>query len=186
MMQKKHIGEVLDIFFRAYKYFKMLSLYGDLPWVEHALSEDSEELYSPRDPRDVVAQNILNNLKYAEEHIKVDGDGNNTINRAVVQSLISRFCLFEGTWRKYHALQNATTYLEECTRASKEVMNKYTTLHPNYEELFNSESLDGINGIILYKEYATSQLCHGLTRMVRTGESQIEATKRCCRQLFVQ
>ena len=67
--------------------------------------------------------------------------------------------------------------LEECTRASKEVMNKYTTLHPNYEELFNSESLDGINGIILYKEYATSQLCHGLTRMVRTGESQIEATK---------
>lgn len=56
-------------------------------------------------------------------------------------------------------------------------MNKYTTLHPNYEELFNSESLDGINGIILYKEYATSQLCHGLTRMVRTGESQIEATK---------
>ena len=116
-------------------------------------------------------------MKYAEEHIKVDGDGNNTINRAVVQSLISRFCLFEGTWRKYHALQNATTYLEECTRASKEVMNKYTTLHPNYEELFNSESLDGINGIILYKEYATSQLCHGLTRMVRTGESQIEATK---------
>ena len=124
-----------------------------------------------------MAQNILNNLKYAEEHIKVDGDGNNTINRAVVQSLISRFCLFEGTWRKYHALPNATTYLEECTRASKEVMNKYTTLHPNYEELFNSESLAGINGIILYKEYATSQLCHGLTRMVRTGESQIEATK---------
>lgn len=85
--------------------------------------------------------------------------------------------MFEGTWRKYHALPNATTYLEECTRASKEVMNKYTTLHPNYEELFNSESLAGINGIILYKEYATSQLCHGLTRMVRTGESQIEATK---------
>ena len=174
--EKAHWRSV-GYFFRAYKYFKMLSLYGDLPWVEHALSEDSEELYSPRDPRDVVAQNILNNLKYAEEHIKVDGDGNNTINRAVVQSLISRFCLFEGTWRKYHALQNATTYLEECTRASKEVMNKYTTLHPNYEELFNSESLDGINGIILYKEYATSQLCHGLTRMVRTGESQIEATK---------
>ena len=32
-------------FFRAYNYFNMLSLYGDLPWVEHALSEDSEELY---------------------------------------------------------------------------------------------------------------------------------------------
>lgn len=95
MMQKSTL-EKCWIFFRAYKYFKMLSLYGDLPWVEHTLSEDSEELYLPRDPRDVVAQNILNNLKYAEEHIKVDGDGNNTINRAVVQSLISRFVCLKG------------------------------------------------------------------------------------------
>lgn len=62
-MQKKHTGEVLDIFFALINIFKMLSLYGDLPWVEHTLSEDSEELYLPRDPRDVVAQNILNNLK---------------------------------------------------------------------------------------------------------------------------
>ena len=84
---------MLDIF-RAYKYFKMLSLYGDLTTVEHTFIRRQRGTISPRDPRDVVAQNILNNLKYAEEHIKVDGDGNNTINRAVVQSLISRFvCL---------------------------------------------------------------------------------------------
>ena len=47
--------------------------------VEHTLSEARNYIH----PRDVVAQNILNNLKYAEEHIKVDGDGNNTINRAL-------------------------------------------------------------------------------------------------------
>ena len=44
--EKAHWRSV-GYFFCAYKYFKMLSLYGDLPWVEHALSEDSEELYSP-------------------------------------------------------------------------------------------------------------------------------------------
>ena len=71
----------------------MLSLYGDLPWVEHTLSEDSEELYFPRDPRDVVAQNILNNLKYAEEHIKVDGDGNNT-NQSSCSTIINLPFLF--------------------------------------------------------------------------------------------
>lgn len=32
-------------------------------------------------------------------------------------------------------------------------------------------------GIILYKAYETAQLGHGLTRMVRTGESKIEMTK---------
>ena len=50
-------------------------------------------------------------------------------------------------------------------------------MHPKYDELFNSETLDGVAGILLYKAYETGQLMHGLTRMVRTGESYIEATK---------
>ena len=100
--------------------------------------------------KNIIFKNInacLLYTSYAEEHIKVDGDGNNTINRAVVQSLISRCCVFEGTWRKYHALQNATTYLEECTRASKEVMNKYTTLHPCL--LYTSVNLSSIPALVL-------------------------------------
>lgn len=174
--EKEHWRSV-GYFFRSYKYFEMLSKFGDIPWVEHTLSENSEELYGKRDSRDVVAANILKDLQYAEEHIKINGDGDNTINKSVVQAFMSRFCLFEGTWRKYHDLQDGGTYLKECVRTSMEVMNTYTTLYPYYDELFNLESLKGIDGIILYKEYATSQLCHGLTRLVRTGESRIEATK---------
>lgn len=173
---KEHWRSV-GYFFRSYKYFQMLSLFGDIPWIEHVLSDDSEELYAPRDSRDVVAQNILKNLQYAEEHIKLNGDGKNTINTSVVRALLSRFCLFEGTWRKYHGLQGADEYLKECVRVSEAIMKNYPVLHPKYDELFNSESLEGMDGILLYKEYATNQLCHGLTRLVRTGESQIEATK---------
>ena len=95
----------------------------------------------------------------------------------VVKALISRFALFEGTWRKYHGLSGADTYLEECARASEEVIKQYPNVHPKYDELFNSETLDGVTGILLYKAYETGQLMHGLTRMVRTGESYIEATK---------
>lgn len=174
--QKDHWRSV-GYFFRSYKYFQMLSLYGGIPWVEHVLQDNSPELYGPRASRDEVADHILQNLKFAETHINPAGDGKNTINRSVVQALISRFGLFEGTWRKHHGLSGAEVYLKECVRASKEVMKAYPTLHPNYEELFNSESLNGVPGIILYKEYATSQLCHGMTRLVRTAESQIEATK---------
>ncbi|EJX03981.1 lipoprotein, partial [gut metagenome] len=174
--QKDHWRSV-GYFFRSYKYFQMLSLYGGIPWVEHVLQDNSPELYAPRASRDEVADHILQNLKFAETHINPAGDGKNTINRSVVQALISRFALFEGTWRKHHGLDGADVYLKECVQASKEVMKTFPTLHPNYEELFNSESLNGVPGIILYKEYATGQLCHGMTRLVRTAESQIEATK---------
>lgn len=173
--EKEHWRSV-GYFFRSYKYFQMLSRFGDIPWVENALKEDSPELYGKRDSRDLVASNILSNLKYAETHIGAD-DGKNTIGISVVQALISRFALFEGTWRKYHGLSDAETYLKECVRASEEVLKVYPNVHPQYDELFNSESLDGVTGIILYKAYETGQLMHGLTRMVRTGESYIEATK---------
>lgn len=95
----------------------------------------------------------------------------------VVKALISRFALFEGTWRKYHGMSDADTYLKECARAAGDVIEKYPDIHPQYDELFNSETLDGVTGILLYKAYETGQLMHGLTRMVRTGESYIEATK---------
>ena len=181
--EKAHWRSV-GYFFRAYKYFKMLSLYGDLPWVEHTLSEDSEELYLPRDPRDVVAQNILNNLKYAEEHIKVDGDGNNTINRAVVQSLISRFCLFEGTFRKYHGLNDWEKYLRECASASDIFINEsgytvYTAGSTPYFNLFGSLNAEPTE-IILAKDYNAAL---GLTNIVQAfcnspGEANSGVTKR--------
>lgn len=176
--EKAHWRSV-GYFFRSYKYFQMLSKFGDIPWVEHALTDESPELYAARDSRDVVASNILSNLKYAEENIGSDAeiDGKNTINVYVVEALLSRFALFEGTWRKYHNLSGADTYLEECARASEKVLAKYPDVHSKYDELFNSESLDGVTGIILYKAYDTGQLMHGLTRMVRTAESYIEATK---------
>lgn len=173
--EKEHWRSV-GYFFRSYKYFQMLSKFGDIPWVETALTNESPELYGKRDSRDLVASNILSNLQYAETHIGTD-DGKNTINVYVVQALLSRFGLFEGTWRKYHGLQNGDTYLKESARAAEEVLKKYPDVHAKYDELFNSESLDGVTGVLLYKAYETGQLMHGLTRMVRTGESYIEATK---------
>ena len=173
---KKHWRSV-GLFFRAYKYFQMLSKFGDLPWVEHVMTEASPELYASRTTRDLVASNLLSDLKWAEENIKPAGDGNNTINTNVVRALISRFCLFEGTWRKYHNLANAETYLKECERVGPLLMKAFPTIMPHYDEVFNSEDLAGQPGIILFKAYAANRLCHGLTRMVRTAESNIEATK---------
>ena len=148
-VDKEHWRSV-GYFFRSYKYFQMLSKFGDIPGVEHVLTDSSPELYAPRDSRDLVAGNILANLQYAEQHIGGD-DGANTIGVAAVQALMSRFTLFEGTWRKYHGLDDADTYLKECVRVSEALIAQYPEVHPKYDELFNAESLAGVAGIILYK-----------------------------------
>ena len=166
-------------FFRSYRYLTLLSAYGGVPWIDHVLADDETDIiYGERDSRDVIANHILEDLQYAEQNINQDGDGANTINRVVVQTLLSRFCLFEGTWRKYHGLQDAEKFLRECKRASEEVLKVYPNVHSNYDDLFNSLSLNGMTGIILYKAYANdANVVHATSIGGTTAQSFYNVTR---------
>lgn len=164
--EKKHWRSV-GLFFRSYHYFSLLSKYGDVPWVEHVIEEkDVDLIYGARDSRDSVAVRILRDLKYAEENIKVSGDGPNTINKNVVQALLSRFCLFEGTWRKHHGLLNAETYLNTCVQYSDKLMTTVTNINSSYDLLFNSLDLNGMPGVLLYMSYVDGIHTHQLMRVI--------------------
>lgn len=169
----------VGLFFRSFKYFRLMSFYGDVPWIEHVVTEaDQDIIYGKRDSRDIVAANILRDLQYAEEHIKAAGDGTNAINVNVVRALISRFGLFEGTWRKYHGLGNAEVYLNACVAASEKLMTSFPTLHDNYDELFNTQDLTGVKGIILFYAYVDNVLTHTLSRNIsRASGSTYELSK---------
>lgn len=175
--EKKH-WRAVGLFFRSHRYFQLLQKFGDVPWIEHVLATDSEELYYPRDSRDMVASNILRDLKQAAADIREGGNGNNTVNTDVVNTFLSRFALFEGTWRKYHGLQDADTYLQAAADAAWAVINtgKYS-VNPSYDALFNSEDLTGAASIILFRQYTGGELGHNYTRRIRTGELTFEATK---------
>lgn len=175
--EKKH-WRAVGLFFRSHRYFQLLQKFGDVPWIEHVLSTDSEELYYRRDSRDMVASNILRDLKQAVADIREGGNGNNTVNTDVVNTFLSRFALFEGTWRKYHGLQDADTYLQAAADAALAVINtgKYS-VNPSYDALFNSEDLTGAASIILFRQYTGGELGHNYTRRIRTGELTFEATK---------
>jgi hypothetical protein len=176
--EKNHWRSV-GLFFRSYRYFQLLSKFGDVNWIEHALAEsDTTQIYGERTPRDIVAANLLRDLKYAENNIKVNGDGANTINVHVVRALISRFTLFEGTWRKYHHLQDANTYLRACTEASEPLLKSFPQIMDNFDEVTNSEDLSGKSGIILYKSYVLGQLTHMLTRFARSSGCPLDLTKK--------
>ena len=175
-IDKKHWRSV-GLFFRSYRYLQILSRFGDVSWVETTLNEKSPELYEARDSRDLVAANILRDLTEAEQNIKTKGDGKNTINKVVVNALISRFGLFEGTWRKYHNLNDAAKYLEAAMTASKKVVEEVPNVYDNFDLLFNSEDLSNVVGVLLFKQYTAGLKGHALTRRVRTGEMQVEGTR---------
>ncbi|HEY4324175.1 MAG TPA: RagB/SusD family nutrient uptake outer membrane protein [Mucilaginibacter sp.] len=115
-------------YFRAYFYFRMLKQYGDVPWYNHALAPGDGALYKVRDPRTLVADSIVADLNFAINYLPTTKDATSTtITKWVALALKSRFCLFEGTFRKYHTELNLTStapvFLSASLDASTQVMS---------------------------------------------------------------
>ena len=99
--EKDH-WKAVGYFFHAFWYMELINRFGDVPWIDHVIDPESDEAYGPRTPRDEVANNILTRLQWAEKNIGnfSDRDGENAINKACVQLVLSRFTLREGTWKQ--------------------------------------------------------------------------------------
>ncbi len=114
--------------FRAYLYYDKLVTYGAVPWIDKPLDPKDEELYKGQDSRDVIITHIIEDLDFAAEHITATGftPGANTVNKWTALALKSRICLFEGTFRKYHAngSEFGKEYLEGCTISANELLQQ--------------------------------------------------------------
>lgn len=171
---KEHWRSV-GYFFRAFYYAELIARFGDVPWVDRVIGDtDTEIAYGPRTPRKTVADNVLNDLIYAEEHIKEEGDGDNTINVHAVRALLSRFCLFEGSWRKYHSLGDYDKYFDACITYSEKLMTSFPELHEDFGEMLTSDLKD-VKGVILYKEYVPDEMTnYVLSHVERTSTHNVE------------
>ncbi|MFC2110261.1 RagB/SusD family nutrient uptake outer membrane protein [Bacteroidota bacterium] len=169
----------VGLFFRAHEYFRLLQKFGGVTWIENELTDqDVDELYKPRDTRDLVASNILSDLNFAVANIFPNGDGPNTVNPDVVKAFLSRFALFEGTWRKYHNLGDETTYLRAAADASADLVAKYPTIMSNYDAVYNSLDLGGQPGILLYKHYVIDELTHNVSTATRSTNNKYDITRK--------
>ena len=113
--------EAMAHFLRAKFYYEKLKTFGGVPWYDIVLDDNSPELYNPRDSRDFIADKILEDLDIAILSLP-QTKSINTITLWSALALKSRFCLFEGTFRKYHGLDGADRFLEQCVAASEELM----------------------------------------------------------------
>ena len=159
--EAKHWRSV-GYFFKAWWYMELIDRFGDVPWIENVINEESPETYGPRTPRKEVAQKIVECLEYAINNIGDFNDGDNTISADAARAALSRFLLREGTWAKYHGLDEPyEEYLNKCLTVSQELMAKYPTLYngtentpaSGYGEMWTTEDLTNVPGVIFFKQY---------------------------------
>lgn len=182
---EKNHWKAIGYFFHSFWYMELIDRFGNVPWIDKVLDEESEETYGPRQPRKEVADKVLECLKWAELNIGDFDDGNNYINKACIQMALSRFTLREGTWRKYHNLGDYEKYLTECVRVSKELMDAYPTLYTGtdgqpaagYGEMWTTQDLANIPGVILYKEFKTDYVMSAFNFRERNDQMHLQLTQ---------
>mgnify|MGYP000398084136 FL=1 len=176
--------EGLARFFRAYFYFVKVRRFGDVPWYDYVIgSADTEALSKPRDSREFVMGKVLEDIDFAIDNLRKQKDVYR-VTRWTALALKSRICLFEGTFRKYHGLNDWEKYLRECASASDIFINEsgytvYTAGSTPYFNLFGSLNAEPTE-IILAKDYNAAL---GLTNIVQAfcnspGEANSGVTKR--------
>lgn len=116
-------------FFRAFFYFEKVKRYGDVPWINKPLDVTDPDLYKGRDARTLVMDSVLADIDYACENIKTTADPTRSlVTKWVAYAFKARLCLFEGTFRKYHASLNLTNtagaWLANAAAAAKKVMDE--------------------------------------------------------------
>lgn len=167
-------------FFRAYFYSRMVATFGDVPWYSTAIdANDSTMLLKPRDSRMVVVDSILSDLDYAIAHLPATPSVEK-ITKWTALALKSRVCLYEGTWREYHAndifgkdsygkpLTGYKDLLQQCVNASDSLMQSgmysiYTSSsgHP-YQDLFDAQTPIASEMILVRSFSSAEQVYHNL------------------------
>lgn len=115
-------------FFRAYNYYSLVRLYGDVPLVTKVLSTTSEELLNtPRSPREAVIDLCIKDLQEAIAVLPLRSSMPATdlgrITKGIAQTLLAKIALFEGTWSKYNGGNKVSERLQIAADVSNAVIN---------------------------------------------------------------
>lgn len=128
-------------FFRAYNYYSLVRLYGDVPLITKVLNTGSDELFNtPRSPRENVIDLCISDLQEAIPNLPLRNTMPATelgrVTKGVAQTLLAKIALFEGTWSKYNGGSKVTERLQIAVDASNAVINS------NQFELYNAHGDD--------------------------------------------
>lgn len=153
---------------RARSYTDLIHRYNDVPLVEKALDPtDEAALFGPRTPRNEVAEYILKDFDFAAANIGAQSS-KTTFSKDLALAQKLEFCLFEGSWARYHQKDEARAkkFFEEAVKAGEAIaarypigadyganyksartaLGAYAALSSNSEMIFIKEYNDGVFG----------------------------------------
>lgn len=156
---------------RAYEYYQLVRMFGDVPYTDKALDiTDEGVIYGSRTNRDEVMDKVLEDLNFAATNIN-DVSSKTTWNRSMANAMKADICLWEGTFRKYRSANDgqpaadatgAQKFLTACKEACAAIMIKDYKLNDSYQGNYNSTDLSKNPEMIFYKAYKQSLLTHSL------------------------
>jgi len=173
---RQYTGE--GYFFRAWVYFNMLQLFGDVPILTDVLNTDSPELYKERDSRYEVARFIIQDLDSAIANMGWKNSvfaGVGRVNKEAAIVFKARVALFEGSWERYHSRKNTAYKVEGKTgddflgmiepAISELIAHQGASLftaggpyNEAYNQLFSQQDASKTAGVFLYRVYDATQI----------------------------
>ncbi|MGM9741581.1 MAG: RagB/SusD family nutrient uptake outer membrane protein [Candidatus Cryptobacteroides sp.] len=178
-------------FFRTYLYFDKVAKFGDVPWIDHELGSNDEMLYAPRDSREVVMTHMIEDIDEAIAGLPSSyGSLNYRATKWAALALKARFCLYEGTYRKYHNISypehDYKYYLQLAYEAADELMKEgpfklYSTGNPDldYAVLFSEYEANTGEMILAINFDSGIALCHNATAVaLMNSQGRTSLTKK--------
>ena len=156
---------------RAIAYYRLVRMFGDVVWENEPVDPaDTEILKGPRTDRDIVMDSVLNDLKFAVEHI-AQAKSAQSWSRDLAKAVLSEVALYEGTFCKYRTQADngkapdatrAEKFLRECANASEALLASYG-FRDDFKSIYNStwNETDGINGTKITALSANPELIFG-------------------------
>lgn len=120
------VGEAY--FFRAYSYFDLVQLYGDVIITKTPLDINSPEMKQERNNRGEVVDFIIDDLNKSVELLpnfsELGNVGYARISKEGANSFLSRVALYEGTWQKNRGnIERGKNLLDIAAKAAKNVID---------------------------------------------------------------
>ncbi|PWG04740.1 RagB/SusD family nutrient uptake outer membrane protein [Polaribacter aquimarinus] len=146
-------------FIRAYVYFNMVRLYGDIPLVDKVITPDDTDIQFTRVPTAQIYDFIINDFQFAIQHLDNSGSKNRG-SKAAAQGLLAKVYLTTKEYTKAQLL------LEE-------VMKGSYILEPNFSDVFYNEnnkevifSIGFIQGLTQDSQNFSAEFLNGVGRTV--------------------